>query len=92
MNSALGNFNNDGARLEDGVDVCFERLHTRIVALEDLLAQQGYKQSPIVSERYTVLTDKFIKEEIDTLLDLISAMLANGASLYELQQRIMGLG
>jgi hypothetical protein len=87
MNSALGNFNNDGARLEDGVDVCFERLHTRIVALEDLLAQQENTTNIRVS-----VHDHVSDSDWQTFELLIAGMLANGASLYELQQRIMGLG
>jgi hypothetical protein len=84
MNSALGNFNNDGARLsEDGVDMCFERLHKRIAALEDLLTQQTVS----VNVHNHVSDSEWQAFEL-----LIAGMLANGASLYELQQRIMGLG
>jgi uncharacterized coiled-coil protein SlyX len=88
MNSALGNFNNDGARLsEDGVDMCFERLHKRIVALEDLLAQQASVTNTISVNVHDHVSDS----EWQTFELLIAGMLANGASLYELQQRIMGL-
>jgi hypothetical protein len=84
MNSALGNFNNDGARLsEDGVDMCFERLHKRIAALEDLLTQQTVSVN---------VHDHVSDSEWQTFELLLAGMLANGASLYELQQRIMGLG
>jgi hypothetical protein len=86
MNSALGNFNNDGARLsEDGVDMCFERLHKRIAALEDLLTQQSTTTSVNVHDHVS-------DSEWQTFELLLAGMLANGASLYELQQRIMGLG
>jgi hypothetical protein len=88
MNSALGNFNNDGARLsEDGVDMCFERLHKRIVALEDLLTQQELTTTISVNVHNHVSDSEWQTFEL-----LIAGMLANGASLYELQQRIMGLG
>jgi hypothetical protein len=89
MNSALGNFNNDGARLsEDGVDMCFERLHKRIVALEDLLTQQEGITATVSVNVHDHVSDS----EWQTFELLIAGMLANGASLYELQQRIMGLG
>lgn len=88
MNSALGNFNNDGARLsEDGVDMCFERLHKRIAALEDLLAQQELTTNISVN-----VHDHVSDSDWQTFELLLAGMLANGASLYELQQRIMGLG
>lgn len=107
MNSAIGNFDGKGVRMSSeqtpvdniNVDLAY------FTMLEAFYIKNG--GAPVVNvesfdtpfpdikdtpQGITINVFEYITPvEWDTLCALLSAMLANGASVFELQQRIMGL-
>ena len=95
MQSAIGNFNNDGVAVHTPRTV--EWCASKIVTLEDELERLRntllFRETVAIKEEQRLLNvlDYVSKDDWDSFCGLAANMLANGASLYELQQRLMGL-
>jgi len=113
MNSAIGNFDNSGKRVEDEqtpengysvgttsakvalpsyytLEKQVNTLASKVVSLEDELRRLNI--APVVTDTYNInVFDYISNDDWSKLCALMSAMLANGMVLYELEQRIMGL-
>lgn len=103
MDSAIGNFDSNGVAVkapqtpENGYSPHnVEWCASKIVALEDEIARL---KSTVILEKITSETTNDVlnvleyvtKDEWDHFTGLAICMLANGATLFELQQRLMGL-
>lgn len=99
MNSAIGNFDNETKRVNlsihehnhSEIDWC----KSKILSLEDeikRLATNAIVDNTSVGSVQVDALNYVSKEEWDHFAMLVNLMLANGATLYELQQRLMGMG
>lgn len=103
MNSAIGTFDSSGKRLDEitveSIVSDNMALQRRIIELEAQIVQLTPLTNVVGTQRYFVVptlpdngnTDE-LHGSVQHMLDLIYAMLLNGASDYEIKQRIMGLG
>lgn len=97
MNSAIGNFDNSGVNLSEHRHSEIDWCKSKIVSLEDEIAR--LRNTLAFREITTPVENKLLNDLLfldvstddwEKFTQLAYFMLANGATLYELQQRIMG--